>query len=152
MEFQPDIVQSRLNCRFMCFYTCIIAMSSLIVQKKLQKKTWPLNKGLFKGLHTSRRSVSYYRCYSSTFLNMQHFLTEIYADPILDELGCHGEKEQDGRRGFNTLVFLSFFSPAPPSPSLSCLRIRLLFSIHAHTTSTYSPALSWIFLPPSSSL
>ena len=34
-----------------------------------------------------------YRCYSSTFLNMQHFLTEIYADPILDELGCHGEKK-----------------------------------------------------------
>ena len=26
------------------------------------------------------------------------------------------------------------FSPAHPSPSLSCLRIRLLFSIHAHTT------------------
>ena len=42
----------------------------------------------------------------------------------------------------------SFFSPAPPSPStLPCLRIRLLFSIHAHTTSTYAPALSWIFLP-----
>ena len=33
----------------------------------------------------------------------------------------------------STLVFQSFFSPAPPSPSLSCL----LFSIHAHTTSTY---------------
>ena len=27
--------------------------------------------------------------------------------------------------------------PAPPSPSLSCLRIRLVFSTHAHTTSTY---------------
>ena len=130
-------------------YNCNVIINS---SEKTAKKTWPLNKGLFKGLHTSRRSVSYYRCYSSTFLNMQHFLTEIYADPILDELGCHGEKEQDGHRGFNTLVFLSFFSPAPPSPSLSCLRIRLLFSIHAHTTSTYSPALSWIFLPPSSSL
>ena len=31
------------------------------------------------------------------------------------------------------------FPPAPPSPSLSCLRIRLLFAIHAHTTSTYFP-------------
>ncbi len=41
----------------------------------------------------------------------------------------------------SALVFLSFFSPAPPSPSLFCLRIRLLFSKHAHTTSTYSPAL-----------
>ena len=40
-------------------------------------------------------------------------------------------------------------SPAPPSPPLSCLRIRLLFSIHAPTTSTYFPALCWIFLPPS---
>ena len=46
-------------------------------------------------------------------------------------------------------VFLSFFSLAPPS--LSCLHI-LLFSIHAHTTSTYFPVLSWIFLPPSLSL
>ena len=45
-------------------------------------------------------------------------------------------------------AFLSFFSPAPPSPSLYCLRILLLFSIHAHTTSTYFCALSWIFLPP----
>ena len=45
-------------------------------------------------------------------------------------------------------AFLSFFSPAPPSPSLSCLRICLLFSIHAHTISTYSHALSWIFLTP----
>ena len=48
-----------------------------------------------------------------------------------------------------------FFSPAPPSPSLSCLGpllIRLLFSVHAHTTPTYFPALSWIFLPPSFSL
>ena len=33
---------------------------------------------------------------------MQHFLTEIYADPILDEHGCHGEIKQDGRRGINT--------------------------------------------------
>ena len=47
------------------------------------------------------------------------------------------------------LVFLYFYSQAPPPPSLSCLRIRLLFSIRAHTTSTYFPALSWIFLPPS---
>ena len=49
-------------------------------------------------------------------------------------------------------VFLSFFSPAPPSPSLSCPQIPLLFSVHAHTTSTYFPAFSWIFLPPSLSL
>ena len=28
----------------------------------------------------------------------------------------------------SALAFLSFYSPAPPSPSLSCLRIRLLFS------------------------
>ena len=47
----------------------------------------------------------------------------------------------------SALVFLSFFSLAPPSPSLSCLCIVLLFSIHAHTTSTYFPTLSWIFLP-----
>ena len=40
----------------------------------------------------------------------------------------------------------------PPSPSLSCLCILLLFLIHAHTTSTYFPALSWIFLLPSLSL
>ena len=46
-------------------------------------------------------------------------------------------------------VFLSFFSPAPPSPSLSCPHILLLFSIRAHTTSTYFPALSLIFLPDS---
>ena len=43
-------------------------------------------------------------------------------------------------------------SHALPSPSLSCPHIHLLFSIHAHTTSTYFPALSWIFLPPSFSL
>ena len=54
------------------------------------------------------------------------------------------------------LVFLSFFSPVPPSPSLSCLHILILFPIHAHTTSTYFQVpvglLSWIFLPPSLSL
>ena len=37
------------------------------------------------------------------------------------------------RFGLPLLLF-----PAPPSPSLSSLRIRLLFSKHAHTTSTYS--------------
>ena len=46
-------------------------------------------------------------------------------------------------------VFLSLFSPSPPSPSLSYLRISLLFSVHVHTISTYFPALSWICLPPS---
>ena len=46
----------------------------------------------------------------------------------------------------SALVFLSLFYPAPPSPSLSCLRIRLLFSIHAHTTSTYFPVhFLWYF-------
>ena len=35
-------------------------------------------------------------------------------------------------------VFLSFSSSAHPSPSLSCQHIILLYSIHAHTTSTYS--------------
>ena len=44
---------------------------------------------------------------------------------------------------------LPFFSPAPPSPSLSCPHILLLFSIHANTTLTYFCALSWIFLSPS---
>ena len=52
----------------------------------------------------------------------------------------------------SALVFLSFFSPAPPSPSLSWLRILLFFSIRAHTTSTYFTALSWKCLPPSLSL
>ena len=60
MEFQPDTVQSRLSCPSMCFYACIIPMSSLIFQKQNAKKTWPLNKGLFKGLHTSRRGVASY--------------------------------------------------------------------------------------------
>ena len=47
--------------------------------------------------------------------------------------------------------FLTFSSPAHPSPSLSCPHSHtiLLFSILAHTASTYFPALSWIFLPPS---
>ena len=37
-------------------------------------------------------------------------------------------------------AFISFFSPAPPSPS--CLYPHILFfSIHDHTTSTYFPAL-----------
>ena len=35
------------------------------------------------------------------------------------------------------LVFLSFFSPAPPSPSLSCLRIIILFSILLQPTCLY---------------
>ena len=48
------------------------------------------------------------------------------------------------RFGLPLLLF-----PAPPSPSLSCLSTRLLFSLYAHTTSTYAPALSSIFLPRS---
>ena len=52
-----------------------------------------------------------YRCYSSTFLNMQHFLTEIYADPILDELGCHGEKNKmatvDLTHTFNIINYIT---------------------------------------------
>ena len=36
--------------------------------------------------------------------------------------------------------------PAPPSPSLSCLRIHFLFSIHAHTISTFVVPLIHSFL------
>ena len=43
-------------------------------------------------------------------------------------------------------------SLAPPSPSLYCQHIPFLFSIQAHTTSTFIPVLSWIFPPPSLSL
>ena len=56
-------------------------------------------------------------------------------------------------------VFLSFCSPAPSSrhlhpgtfisTSLFRPRILLLFSVHAHTNSTYFPVFSWIFLPSS---
>ena len=52
-----------------------------------------------------------YRCYSSTFLHMQHFFTEIYADPILDELGCHGEKNKmatvDLTHTFNIINYIT---------------------------------------------
>ena len=37
----------------------------------------------------------------------------------------------------SAMVFLSFFYPAPPSPSLTCPHILHIFSMHAHTTSTY---------------
>ena len=46
------------------------------------------------------------------------------------------------------LVFIFLLSLAPPSPSLSCPHIIILFAMH----DTYFPALSWIFLPPSLSL
>ena len=42
---------------------------------------------------------------------MQHFLTEIYADPILDELGCHGEKNKiaavDLTHTFNIINYIT---------------------------------------------
>ena len=46
----------------------------------------------------------------------------------------------------STLVF-----PGTSIPIIACV-IIILFSIHAHTTSTYGPARSWIFLPPPLSL
>ena len=52
----------------------------------------------------------------------------------------------------SALVFLSSFSTAPLSTSLSCPHILLLISIHDHATSNYFHALFWIFLPRSLSL
>ena len=68
-------------------------MSSLIVQKKCKKKHGRSTRDYLMGSIPPEGVILNYRCYSSTFLNMQHFWTEIYADPILDELGCHGEKK-----------------------------------------------------------
>ena len=53
------------------------------------------------------------------------------------------------RFGLTLLLFPGTSIPITLLPTYSS---SLLFSKHAHTTSTYSPALSWIFLPLLSSL
>ena len=87
------------------FYVLIYVYNCNVIinrSEKMQKKHGRSTRDYLRGSIPPEGMFLNYRCYSSTFLNMQHFLTEIYANPILDELGCHGGKKQDGRRGFNT--------------------------------------------------
>ena len=66
MEFKPDTVQSRLSCR-----SVIINLS-----EKMQKNGRSTGNYL-SGFIPPEGVFLNYRCYSSTFLNMQQFLTEI---------------------------------------------------------------------------
>ena len=84
-------------------------MSSLFVQKKMQKKHGRSTRDYLRGFIPPEGVFHNYRCYSSTFLNMQHFLTEILkADPILDELGCMVKKNKmvavDLTHTFNIII------------------------------------------------
>ena len=55
-------------------------------------------------------------------------------------------------RSTSASMFLSFFFPAPPSPSLSCPPYIFFIPSHETPVPTFFPALSWIFLPLSLSV
>ena len=78
---------------------------------------------------------------------MQHFLTEIDADPILDELGCHGEKKKmaavDLTHTFNIINYITkyYIFSSENNFTLKCNVkpnvLKFTFTLKLHCANSY---------------
>ena len=79
MEFQPDISAITIELSFFVLlyvYNCNVIINCS--EKKRKKKHGRSTRDYLRGFIPPEGLFLYYRpCYSSTFLNMQHFLIEI---------------------------------------------------------------------------